>query len=317
MLVSFGQAENTLVIPLGYGQGFDEDDELKRGPTNAIPRRPRRREPRLQRLSAAHRRHRLFRHRCEGRLDRQALLGRPHAGAQRDVWPRPGPRDFHLEDDEKGGFDAQLANVTKQGNDSHAPPNISLYKPEGPPPGIPARMARPSVAQRPAPPVGHVDRPFLLHGLQRLPGRLPGGEQHSDRRQETGRQRPRNALDPHGPLFRHAEGQHLRRGQSGARSAAGRLRAVRVRALRNGLPGQRHRPHRGRPQRDGLQPLHRHPLLREQLPLQGAPLQLLRLQQAQPAHRPQPLQRSARREAGRRGRTTFRRTRTSPSACAA
>jgi molybdopterin-containing oxidoreductase family iron-sulfur binding subunit len=35
-----------------------------------------------------------------------------------------------LEDEEKGSFAAQLANVPKQGNDSHAPPNISLYKPE-------------------------------------------------------------------------------------------------------------------------------------------------------------------------------------------
>ena len=30
VLISFGQAEGTLVIPLGYGQGFDKDDELKR-----------------------------------------------------------------------------------------------------------------------------------------------------------------------------------------------------------------------------------------------------------------------------------------------
>jgi hypothetical protein len=31
----------------------------------------------------------------------------------------------------KGGFEDQLENVKKQGMDSHAPPNISLYKPEG------------------------------------------------------------------------------------------------------------------------------------------------------------------------------------------
>jgi molybdopterin-containing oxidoreductase family iron-sulfur binding subunit len=33
-------------------------------------------------------------------------------------------------DDDKGDFKTQLANVKKQGNDSHAPPNIYLYKPE-------------------------------------------------------------------------------------------------------------------------------------------------------------------------------------------
>jgi molybdopterin-containing oxidoreductase family iron-sulfur binding subunit len=34
------------------------------------------------------------------------------------------------DDEEKGSFSAQLANVPKQGNDAHAPPNISLYLPE-------------------------------------------------------------------------------------------------------------------------------------------------------------------------------------------
>jgi molybdopterin-containing oxidoreductase family iron-sulfur binding subunit len=34
-----------------------------------------------------------------------------------------------MEDAEKGVFAAQLANVAKQGNDAHAPENISLYKP--------------------------------------------------------------------------------------------------------------------------------------------------------------------------------------------
>ena len=36
VLVSFGQAENTIVIPLGYGQGFDKEDELKREPGEPI-----------------------------------------------------------------------------------------------------------------------------------------------------------------------------------------------------------------------------------------------------------------------------------------
>lgn len=32
VLISFGQAENTLILPLGYGQDFDSDDELGRRP---------------------------------------------------------------------------------------------------------------------------------------------------------------------------------------------------------------------------------------------------------------------------------------------
>ncbi|RYD25549.1 MAG: hypothetical protein EOP87_24220, partial [Verrucomicrobiaceae bacterium] len=35
VLISFGQAENTIVIPLGYGQGFNDEDELERDPKNA------------------------------------------------------------------------------------------------------------------------------------------------------------------------------------------------------------------------------------------------------------------------------------------
>ena len=33
--MSFGQAENTIIIPLGYGQGFNGDDELERDTKNA------------------------------------------------------------------------------------------------------------------------------------------------------------------------------------------------------------------------------------------------------------------------------------------
>ena len=83
----------------------------------------------------------------------------------------------------------------------------------------------------------------------------------------------------------------------GDHPAAG-VRALRDRALRVRLPGQRHRPQRRGPERDGLQPLHRHALLQQQLPVQGAPLQLPRLHQRlhggardghEPGrHRPQP-----------------------------
>jgi molybdopterin-containing oxidoreductase family iron-sulfur binding subunit len=130
VLVSFGQAENTIVIPLGYGQGFDEHDELERGPENtshvglvgvnrgfnAYPLRTAatayfatgaKATPTNRRYSVAL------------TQEHSAMYGRALA---REV--------STLEDEVKGSFAAQLANVPKQGNDSHAPPNISLYKPE-------------------------------------------------------------------------------------------------------------------------------------------------------------------------------------------
>jgi molybdopterin-containing oxidoreductase family iron-sulfur binding subunit len=129
VLVSFGQAENTIVVPLGYGQGFDESDELKRGPKNAshvglvgvntgfnaYPLRTAatpyfatggKVTPTGKRYSVAL------------TQEHNAMYGRALA------------REISTQDDEqKGSFAAQLANVPKQGNDSHAPPNISLYKP--------------------------------------------------------------------------------------------------------------------------------------------------------------------------------------------
>ncbi len=129
VLISFGQAENTLVIPLGYGQGFDASDELKRGPKNsshvgqvgvntgfnAYPLRTAatpyfatgaKATPTEKRYSVA-------------------LTQEHHA-----MYGRALAREVSTQDDEqKGSFAAQLANVPKQGNDSHAPPNISLYKP--------------------------------------------------------------------------------------------------------------------------------------------------------------------------------------------
>ena len=54
---------------------------------------------------------------------------------------------------------------------------------------VPSRSTTSRQAQ-----VGHGDRPDDLHRLQRLRGRLPGGEQHPRRRQGAGRRRPRDAL---------------------------------------------------------------------------------------------------------------------------
>ena len=130
VLVSFGQAENTLVIPLGYGQGYDKHDELGRGPKNeahvglvgvnrgfnAYPLRTS-----ATPYFATGAKVTLIEKRYSVALTQEhsAMYGRALA---REV--------STLEDEEKGSFDAQLANVPKQGNDAHAPPNLSLYKTE-------------------------------------------------------------------------------------------------------------------------------------------------------------------------------------------
>jgi molybdopterin-containing oxidoreductase family iron-sulfur binding subunit len=130
VLVSFGQAENTIVIPLGYGQGFDEHDELKRGPLNAshvglvgvnrgFNAYPLRTAATAYFATGAKATPTDRRYSVALTQEHHAMYGRALA---REV--------STLEDEEKGSFAAQLANVPKQGNDSHAPPNISLYKPE-------------------------------------------------------------------------------------------------------------------------------------------------------------------------------------------
>jgi MoCo/4Fe-4S cofactor protein with predicted Tat translocation signal len=131
VLISFGQAENTLIIPLGYGQGFDKEDELKRGPNNqshvglvgvnrgfnAYP---------LRTLASTY-----FATGATVELSdkRYSLaLTQEHSA----MYGRALAREVSTidSDDHKGGFAEQLANVAKQGNDSHAPPNVYLYKPE-------------------------------------------------------------------------------------------------------------------------------------------------------------------------------------------
>ena len=131
VLISFGQAENTIVIPLGYGQGFNEHDELGRGPKNsahvglvgvnsgfdAYP---------LRTVGTSY-----FATGAKVTLTKArysvALTQEHHA-----MYGRAIAREIStMEDEVKGTFEAQLADVPLQGNDSHAPPNVSLYKPLG------------------------------------------------------------------------------------------------------------------------------------------------------------------------------------------
>ena len=131
VLVAFGHADDVITIPLGYGQGFDDEDELGRGPKNAnhvgevgrnrgFDPNPLRtaRTPYFATGGAAA---------PTGRSYSVALTQEHHA-----MYGRALAREISTTDagDGKGDFEAQLAMVAKQGQDSHVPPNISLYKSE-------------------------------------------------------------------------------------------------------------------------------------------------------------------------------------------
>jgi molybdopterin-containing oxidoreductase family iron-sulfur binding subunit len=130
-LVSFGQAENTIILPVGYGQGYNEDNELGITPKNAnhvglvgvntgfdvYPLR-----------STADR---YFATSAKCKLEKPraypvALTQEHHA-----MYGRALAREIStVEDKKRGDFAGQLATVQSHGMDSHMPPNISLYKPE-------------------------------------------------------------------------------------------------------------------------------------------------------------------------------------------
>lgn len=130
VLVSFGQAENTIIIPLGYGQGFNGDDELERNTKNAkhvglvgvnrgFDAYPLRTQDTAYFASGATVSKTEKRYSVALTQEHNAMYGRALA------------REISTDSiDHKGDFKAQLAKVKKQGNDSHAPENISLYKQE-------------------------------------------------------------------------------------------------------------------------------------------------------------------------------------------
>ena len=97
---------------------------------------------------------------------------------------------------------------------------------------------------------------------------VPGGKQHSGRREGRGDARPRDALAARRQLSpgRGREPEDL--------FPAGAVHALRDCAVRAGVPRRRDGAQQRRPERHGLQPLRRHALLLEQLPLQSPPLQL-------------------------------------------
>lgn len=131
VLISFGQAENTLVIPLGYGQGFDEEDELGRGPANA----------RFVGLVGVNRGFNAYPLRTAASSyfatgAKVAKAGKVYSVALTQehsaMYGRALAREISTRTDaQKGSFEDQLAKVKLQGNDSHAPPNVSLYQQKG------------------------------------------------------------------------------------------------------------------------------------------------------------------------------------------
>jgi molybdopterin-containing oxidoreductase family iron-sulfur binding subunit len=132
VVVSFGQAENTIVIPLGYGQAFDKEDELKRKPANqshvglvginrGFNAYPLRTAETAYFATGATVKLTDKRYSMALTQEHSAMYGRAIAREVSTI----------ESDDEKGDFETQLANVKKQGNDSHAPPNVYLYQPKG------------------------------------------------------------------------------------------------------------------------------------------------------------------------------------------
>jgi MoCo/4Fe-4S cofactor protein with predicted Tat translocation signal len=128
VMISFGQAEGTIVLPLGYGQGFNDEDKFDRGPKNtgtvgqvgvnsgfnAYP---------LRTAAASY----FVTGATVEKLDKRyplAVIQEHHA-----MYGRALAREVSTQaDKEKGDFAKQLEGVQLQGNDGHAPPNITLYK---------------------------------------------------------------------------------------------------------------------------------------------------------------------------------------------
>ena len=128
--IGFGQAEGTVIVSLGYGQGFNAEDELGRtggeghvglvgvnSGFNVYPLRSTK-NGYFAALAAA-----------------PAKTGKEYSLAavqeHHSMYGRALAREVSTAPDKKkGDFDKQLAKVKKQGMDSHMPPNVSLYKQE-------------------------------------------------------------------------------------------------------------------------------------------------------------------------------------------
>jgi molybdopterin-containing oxidoreductase family iron-sulfur binding subunit len=135
IMIGFGFADNIISVSLGYGQGFNEHDELGRGPKNEA-------DVNLVSVNSGFNAYSLRsaetpylafgatiadagkRYLTAMTQEHHAMYGRALA---REISTMPtDPAHGHIKD-----FNTQLATVDKQGMDAHTPENISLYKPQG------------------------------------------------------------------------------------------------------------------------------------------------------------------------------------------
>jgi len=136
IMIGFGHADNVISLSLGYGQGFDQHDELNRGPQNEA-------DVSLVSVNRGFNAYSLRtaetpylaaggaiadlgkRYLTAMTQEHHAMYGRALAREISTI-PTEGVHGALGKD-----FDAQLNTVKKQGMDAHAPENISLYKPQG------------------------------------------------------------------------------------------------------------------------------------------------------------------------------------------
>ena len=289
VLVSFGLAENTIILPVGYGQartdGFSgaiKHNEKKPrvglvGINSGFNAYPLRTSDASYLATGAKVEHVAERYHVARTQEHHAMNGRALA---REISTMPTESHGHPVD-----FKEQLKKVKKHGIDSHMPENISIYKPVG--------KKDPETGERVKHLSDEIHQWAMAIDLNVCTGcnsclvacqaenNIPvvGKEQVAKGREMHWIRMDRYFAAPKGD-----EDNPEMIPQPVA------CQQCESRSLRSGLPGERHRPHRRGTQRDGLQPVHRHSLLCQQLSLQGASFQFLRLQQAQPSHREKPLQ---------------------------
>ncbi len=131
VMVAFGQADNLISIALGYGQGYDEHNELGLSTEGAanVSQVGVNTGFNAYLLRTAETPYIATGAKIED-LDKRystAVTQEHHS-----MYGRAIAREISTNDVEhKGSFEKQLEGVKKQGVDSHAPPNISLYKQKG------------------------------------------------------------------------------------------------------------------------------------------------------------------------------------------
>ena len=133
VMIGFGHADNVVSISLGYGQGFDQHDDLKRGPAN---------EQNVSQVSV----NRGFNAYALRKADTPYLATGGKAKDAGKRYPIAMTQEHHAmydralareistmptEGEHSKDYAAQTEGVKTQGMDSHAPENISLYKPKG------------------------------------------------------------------------------------------------------------------------------------------------------------------------------------------